>query len=197
MKLKAWKPWTFLLPALLIYLVVIVIPSLYTLQLSLYSWNGISPKKTFVGLQNYIYLLTEDTVFGTALKNNVLWLAGSLTIIIGLGLLLALLLNRSLKGRSIFRSVFYFPYVLSGIIVALMWTWLYHPTRGFINTVLEGIGLGSLAHPWLADPKTALYAVFVAAVWQGVGLPMVLFLAGLQSIPKDCYEAALIDGAKP
>lgn len=197
MKLKAWKPWTFLLPALLIYLVVIVIPSLYTLQLSLYSWNGISPKKTFVGLQNYIYLLAEDTVFGTALKNNVLWLAGSLTIIIGLGLLLALLLNRSLKGRSIFRSVFYFPYVLSGIIVALMWTWLYHPTRGFINTVLEGIGLGSLAHPWLADPKTALYAVFVAAVWQGVGLPMVLFLAGLQSIPKDCYEAALIDGAKP
>lgn len=186
MRLKAWKPWTFLLPALLIYLVVIVVPSLYTLQLSFYRWNGISPEKTFVGLQNYVYLLTEDTVFGTALRNNVLWLIGSLTVIIGLGLLLALLLNRSLKGRSIFRSVFYFPYVLSGIIVALMWTWLYHPTRGFINALLEGIGLGSLAQPWLADPKTALSAVFVAAVWQGVGLPMVLFLAGLQSIPKDC-----------
>ncbi|GIP57093.1 sugar ABC transporter permease [Paenibacillus woosongensis] len=197
MKLKAWKPWTFLLPALLIYLAVIVAPSLYTLQLSFYKWNGISPDKQFVGLQNYIYLLTEDTVFQTALKNNVLWLAGSLTIIIGLGLLFALLLNRKIKGRSLFRGVFYFPYVLSGIIVALMWTWLYHPTRGFFNTVLEAIGLGNLAHTWLADPKTALYAVFIAAVWQGVGLPMVLFLAGLQSIPKDCYEAAIIDGARP
>ncbi|WP_110933592.1 carbohydrate ABC transporter permease [Paenibacillus bouchesdurhonensis] len=197
MKLKAWKPWTFLLPALLIYLIVIVAPSLYTLQLSFFRWNGISPNKQFVGLQNYIYLFTEDTVFQTALKNNVLWLVGSLTIIISLGLMFALLLNRKIKGRSLFRGVFYFPYVLSGIIVALMWTWLYHPTRGFFNTVLEAIGLGNLAHTWLSDPKTALYAVFVAAVWQGVGLPMVLFLAGLQSIPKDCYEAAIIDGAKP
>ncbi|MBW4084348.1 carbohydrate ABC transporter permease [Paenibacillus sp. S150] len=197
MKIKYWKPWTFVLPALLAYLIVIVAPSLYTLRLSFYSWNGIAADKKFVGLKNYTYLLTEDAVFRVALRNNILWMAGSLIVIIGIGLMLALLLNRRLKGRSVFRSIFYFPYVLSGIIVALMWTWLYHPTKGFFNVILEQIGLSQLAHPWLADPKTALAAVFVAAVWQGVGLPMVLFLAGLQSIPRDCYEAAIIDGAKP
>lgn len=197
MKIKSLKPWAFVLPALLAYLIVIVAPSLYTLRLSFYNWNGISVNKKFVGLDNYIHLFTDDAVFMTALRNNIFWMIGSLTVIIGLGLLFAILLNRKLKGRSVFRSIFYFPYVLSGIIVALMWTWLYHPSRGFINTILEQLGLGQFAHAWLSDPKTALFAVFVAAVWQGVGLPMVLFLAGLQSIPRDCYEAAIIDGAKP
>ncbi|WNS42883.1 sugar ABC transporter permease [Paenibacillus sp. MMS20-IR301] len=197
MKIKQWKPWAFVMPALLAYLVVIVAPSLYTLRLSFYNWNGIAATRKFVGLQNYRYLLSEDTVFRVALRNNIMWMIGSLTVIIGLGLMFALLLNRRLKGRSIFRSVFYFPYVLSGIIVALMWTWLYHPSKGFFNVVLEQLGLGAWAHAWLADPRTALAAVFVAGVWQGVGLPMVLFLAGLQTIPRDCYEAAIIDGAKP
>ena len=176
---------------------VIVVPSLYSLVLSFFDWNGVSPDKKFVGLGNYIYLLTEDNVFQTALKNNLIWLVGSMTILIGLGLAFALILNRQLKGRVFFRSVFYYPYVLSGIVVAIVWSWMYHPTKGFITFFIEKIGLEKWATPWLSDPKTALYAVFIAAVWQGVGLPMVLFLAGLQSIPKEPYEAAVIDGAKP
>lgn len=190
------KPWLFLLPALLIYMIVIFIPAVYTSYLSLFRWNGVSPNKTFVGLQNFVDLFTVDNVFVRALKNNLLWMVGSLVFIMGIGLLLALLLNRQMKGRTVFRGIFYFPYVLSGIVVASGWAWMYNPTQGFINKLLETIGLESWTRAWLAEPKTALYAVFVAALWQGIGQPMVLFLAGLQTIPHDPYEAAIIDGAK-
>lgn len=194
---RALKPWLFLLPALVIYLTVIFVPSIYTLFLSFFRWNGVAPHKDFIGFGNYTDLIMNDTVFARALKNNLLWMIGSLTLIMGSGLGLALLLNKKLKGRIIFRGVFYFPYVLSGIIVATGWTWLYNPTQGFVNKMLIMLGLESWTHAWLAEPKTALGAVFVAAMWQGIGQPMVLFLAGLQSIPQDPYEAALIDGARP
>jgi len=193
---KTIKPWLFLMPALIIYLTVIFIPALYTMYLSLFSWNGVSSSKVFVGLNNYSDLFMHDTVFAKALKNNLVWMIGSLTLMVGSGLALALLLNKKLKGRIIFRGVFYFPYVLSGIVVATGWAWLYNPTQGFVNKLLTMLGLEHWTQAWLADPKTALYAVFIAAMWQGIGQPMVLFLAGLQTIPQDPYEAALIDGAK-
>ncbi|WP_144562830.1 carbohydrate ABC transporter permease [Neobacillus bataviensis] len=197
MSMKKMKPWFFLLPALIAYLITIVIPSLYTLFLSFFQWNGVAPQKKFVGLGNYIMLLTKDETFLLALKNNVIWTIASLVIMIGFGLILALILNRSLKGRVFFRSIFYFPFVLSNIVVALIWGWLFNPDMGLINNLLDKIGLDKFQHAWLAEPKTALMAVFVAATWQGVGMPMILFLAGLQSISKEPYEAALIDGAKP
>ncbi|HTG67721.1 MAG TPA: sugar ABC transporter permease [Candidatus Udaeobacter sp.] len=193
---RVLKPWLFIMPALLIYLTVIFFPAIYTFYLSFFSWNGVAPHKDFVGIQNYIDLIMNDSVFLRALKNNLQWTVGSLVFIMGTGLILALMLNKKMKGRVLFRGVFYFPYVLSGIVVALGWAWMYNPTQGFINKVLESLGLDSWTHAWLAEPKTALYAVFVAALWQGVGQPMVLFLAGLQTIPADPYEAAIIDGAK-
>jgi raffinose/stachyose/melibiose transport system permease protein len=110
---------------------------------------------------------------------------------------LALLLNKNIKGRIAFRGIFYFPYVLSGVIVATIWTWMYNPTQGFFNSILTSLGLESWSHAWLAEPQLALGAVFIAAIWHGVGQPLVLFLAGLQTIPNDPYEAAIIDGAKP
>ncbi|MGG4145231.1 sugar ABC transporter permease [Paenibacillus algorifonticola] len=197
MKIGVLKPWLFVFPALFIYIAIIFIPTLYTLYLSFFNWNGVAPVKTFVGLSNYTDLLLHDSVFPRAVANNLLWTLGSLTIIMGIGLMLAILLNQKLKGRIMFRGIFYFPYVLSGVIVATIWTWMYNPMQGFFNKALELIGLGSWAQAWLAEPKFALYAVFVAAVWNGVGQPMVLFLAGLQTIPQDPYEAATIDGAKP
>lgn len=195
MNLRAVKPWLFVLPALFIYVVILLLPSLYTFYLSFFQWNGVSPDKKFVGLRNYWDLIVHDKVFSTALFNNIFWTVGSLTIIIGLGLALALLLNKGLKGKLFFRSVFYFPFILSGIVVATIWSWIYHPSQGIINSILESIGLGSWAQAWLGDPKYALTAVFIAAVWQGVGQPFVLFLAGLQTIPEEPYEAATIDGA--
>lgn len=197
MKIGVIKPWLFILPALLIFTTVILGPSMYTLYLSFFQWNGVSPDRTFVGLKNYIDLFVMDSVFPRALKNNLLWMAGSLTLIVGLGLLLALLLNKKLKGRTVFRGIFYFPYVLSGVIVAMIWTWMYNPSQGFFNSLLVSLGLENWTHAWLAEPNYALAAVFVAAIWHGVGQPMVLFLAGLQTISNDPYEAAIIDGAKP
>ncbi|UUZ96540.1 sugar ABC transporter permease [Paenibacillus sp. P25] len=197
MRIGVMKPWLFLLPALLIYLTVIFIPSLYTLYLSFFSWNGVGPHKDFVGLQNYAELILKDSVFPRAIKNNLQWMIGSLVLTTGLGLGLALLLNKKIKGRTLFRGIFYFPFVLSGVVVATVWAWMYNPTQGFINKVLETMGLENWTHAWLAEPKIALYAVFAAALWQGVGQPMVLFLAGLSTISQDPYEAAIIDGAKP
>lgn len=197
MRTGVMKPWLFVAPALIIYLTVIFCPALYTLYLSFFEWNGVATDKVFVGIQNYSALLTSDTVFLKALQNNLLWTLGSLVVIIGLGLALALLLHRKVKGRVFFRGVFYFPVVLSGVVVATIWAWIYNPTQGFINKVLEMAGLESWTHAWLAEPGIALAAVFIAGIWQGVGQPMVLFLAGLSTIPNDPYEAAIIDGAKP
>jgi len=197
LSIRAMKPWLFLMPALLIYLTVIFFPTLHTLYLSLFNWNGVSPDREFVGIQNYIDLVFNNSTFPTAMKNNFLWTIGSITFVVGLGLMLALLMNQKLKGVVIFRGIFYFPYVLSGVIVATIWTWMYNPSHGLVNKLLETVGLESWTHAWLAEPKIALAAVFVAAVWHGVGQPMVLFLAGLQMIPQDPYEAAIIDGAKP
>jgi raffinose/stachyose/melibiose transport system permease protein len=185
------------LPALIIFGIVILGPTLYTLYLSFYNWNGVSADRTFVGFRNYADLILHDSVFPRAIRNNLLWMLGSLTFIMGSGLALAILLNKKMKGRIVFRGIFYFPYVLSGVIVATIWTWMYNPSQGFVNNLLTSIGLESWTRSWLAEPKIALASVFVAALWHGVGQPMVLFLAGLQTIPHDPYEAAIIDGAKP
>lgn len=193
MRAKKWSAALFfLLPGLAIYLAVIIVPALYSLYLSFLKWDGVSAK-TFVGFGNYVQLFTNDPIFRIALKNNVIWSVASLLVIPTVSLLLALLLNRKFKGRIVFRGVFYFPYILSNIVVALMWSWLYHPSQGLINEVLKFVGLKPVG--WLSDPKLALYSVFAAAVWQGLGAPMILFLAGLQTIPEEPYEATIVEGA--
>lgn len=186
--------YAFILPALIIYLSVIIVPTVYSFVLSLYKWKGVGTK-TFVGLRNYITLFTKDSIFLTALKNNIIWIILTLVFMMTIALLLAVLLNKSFKGRTFFRGMFYFPYVLSLIVVALVWNWIYNPTTGFINGFLKLIGLGYLQGNWTADPKISLYCVFVAACWQGIGQPMILFLAGLQTVSVDVLEAAKIDGA--
>ncbi|TBL70317.1 carbohydrate ABC transporter permease [Paenibacillus thalictri] len=193
MKSKHAQPVLFLLPALLIYLTVIVSTSIYSLYLSVFRWNGVNSQKAFVGIQNYADLFTKDAIFISALKNNFLWVAGSLLFTMTFSLLIAVVLNRQFRGRVFFRSVFYFPYILSGIVVSLMWSWLYHPTMGFFNDLLTRLGFETL--DWLADPKLALGSVFVASLWHSLGAPMVLFMAGLQSIPQDPYECAKVEGA--
>lgn len=183
----------FILPAILIYSFIIVIPSLYSLYLSVFSWDGVG-KKAFVGLKNYVDLFINDSVFITSVKNNVIWTLLTMIFTVFVALMLAVVLNRQFRGRILFRGIVYFPYVLSGIVVAIVWRWIYQPQLGFINGFLKSIGLAGLTHAWLSDIKIALYAVYIAALWQGVGAPMILFLAGLQTVPKDCIEAAIIDG---
>jgi raffinose/stachyose/melibiose transport system permease protein len=112
-----------------------------------------------------------------------------------MGLGLALLLNRRMRGRNLFRTTFYLPAVLAPIAVAAMWKWIYDPNFGVLNRVLGLVGVDAIGRAWLGDPDTALHATFVASVWTVVGLNMVLFLAGLQNIPRELTEAARIDGA--
>ena len=190
-------PWVFLAPGLIIYSVVVVYPMLYSTYLSLFRWDGVAPKKIFVGLQNYVILLTHNEVFWVALKNNAIWLLAALLVPTSIGLGLALMLNSRFRGSHIFRSIFYFPAVLSLAVVGLIWTWIYHPDLGLANQFLDAVGLKILKRNWLSDPQIAIYPVILAATWNAVGLPMLLFLAGLQTIPSEMLEAAKVEGAGP
>jgi raffinose/stachyose/melibiose transport system permease protein len=190
-------PWAFLAPALVIYSVVVVYPMLYSAYLSLFRWDGVAPKKIFVGFQNYVTLLTRNEVFWVALKNNAIWLMAALLVPTSIGLGLALVLNSRFRGSHIFRSIFYFPAVLSLAVVGLIWTWIYHPDLGLANQLLDALGLKVLKRNWLSDPQIAIYPVILAATWNAVGLPMLLFLAGLQTIPPEMHEAAKVEGAGP
>jgi raffinose/stachyose/melibiose transport system permease protein len=188
-------PWIFLAPALVIYSVVVVYPMLFSVYLSFFRWDGVAPKKIFVGFQNYVTLLTHNEVFWIALKNNAIWLTAALLVPTSIGLSLALLLNSRFRGSHIFRSIFYFPAVLSLAVVGLIWTWIYHPDLGLANQLLDALGLKFLKRNWLSDPQIAIYPVILAATWNAVGLPLLLFLAGLQTIPAELHEAAKVEGA--
>jgi raffinose/stachyose/melibiose transport system permease protein len=190
-------PWLFLAPALVIYSVVVVYPMVYSAYLSLFQWDGISPTKAFVGFGNYVTLFTQNDVFWIALRNNAIWLVAALLLPTSIGLGLALLLNTRFRGSHIFRSIFYFPAVLSLAVVGLIWTWIYQPDLGLLNQVLGALGLKALQRDWLSNPQIALYPVIVAATWNAVGLPMLLYLAGLQTIPQELHEAAKVEGAGP
>ena len=191
---EKFKTGLFLFPALFIYIIVVVFPTVYSLFLSFCDWNGLGAKK-FVGLKNYIQLFTSDSVFYTALRNNIIWIILTICLTVLLALLLALVLNRSFRGRIVYRAIFYFPYMLSWIIVGIIWKWMYNPNFGLINQVLGMVGLDSLKGAYLSNTKMALYCVFIAALWQGLGQPMLYFLAGLQTLPNDILEAAKFDGA--
>jgi raffinose/stachyose/melibiose transport system permease protein len=188
-------PWLFIAPALLIYVAVVVYPLIFSIYLSFFRWDGVSPIKVFVGIQNYVALFTSDPVFWIALTNNAIWLVAALVLPTSIGLGLALVLNSRFRGSRIFRTIFYLPAVLSIAIVGLIWTWMYHPTLGLINQVFELFGWKALERNWLEDPQVALYAVIIGAAWNATGLPMLLYLAGLQTVPTELLEAAEVEGA--
>lgn len=185
--------WLFMLPAAIIYLSVIVAPVLYSFFISLFKWNGIAEME-FVGLQNYINLLTDDKTFRTAIVNNLIWIVLTIFITMTVSLPFAVILNKKFRGRTFFRGFFYFPSVIALIATAIIWRWIYNPNIGFINQFFQLLGI-DYSQQWISDPNVSLYAVFAAGLWQGIGQPMILFLAGLQAISPDVLEAATIDGA--
>ena len=189
----ASKYWL-LLPALCIYLVFLIYPMIDSFIVSLHKWDGVSAERVFMGLSHYIEFF-KSPMSRLVLRNNLLWIAFTLVFPTGIGLLLAIILDKKLPGRVVFRSIFYLPAILPMVSVGLIWAWIYNPFFGVINTFFRGVGLPSLAHGWLAETETALPAVMITSLWRNVGLPMILFLAGLQSIPRELYEAAEIDGA--
>lgn len=192
-----WGALPFLAPALIFFGLFVAYPMVRAFQLSFFDWDGLSSGMTFVGFSNYVFIFTKDPVFWTAVRNTLIWVVLSLIIPTTLGLALALAMNQQLAGRNGFRAIFYLPAVLAPIAVATMWRWMYNPNFGVVNYVLRSIGLDDLQPAWLGDPNIALYAIFIASTWVVTGLNMVLFLAGLQNVPKDLVEAAKVDGAGP
>jgi raffinose/stachyose/melibiose transport system permease protein len=191
---NVFTPYLFVLPAFLIYGTLVFYPILYSMVLSLYKWDGISAIKEFVGIQNYVYILTKDPVFYLALVNNLKWTIASIIIPVTLGLFFALIFNSNKKGFSVFRGAIYFPATLSLVMIGNIWVWVYDPNLGLISNLTSKITSGSVDFNWLSNPSHALYYVVIAASWGYAGTCMLMFMAGLQSIPTEIFESAKIDG---
>lgn len=183
----------FLLPNLLGFLVFSVVPVVASLGLSLFRWDMLTPP-IFVGLGNYI-ALWEDPDFWSALRHTLTFIIGYIPLVTALGLGMALLLNQPLRGRAFFRSAFFMPVVSSWVAVALIWKWLFNPVYGIVNYLLSLVGVQGPA--WLFDARWAMPAIILTSVWKDLGFIAVLYLAGLQGISDDYYEAADLDGAGP
>jgi raffinose/stachyose/melibiose transport system permease protein len=185
----------FLLPAFVIFLLFIIYPIFRAVYFSLFNWNGMGPATVFVGLNNFKQILT-DHVFMKAVVNCLLIVILSLCIQLPLALMLAIMVGRDLPGRAFFRAIFFLPYVLSEVITAIIWMSMFSPDpeRGFINALLVLIP-GVHAQNFLGDLNQVLACVFIVLSWKYFGLHMLLYMAGLQNIPKEIEEAAVIDGA--
>lgn len=184
----------FVAPALLIYLVFMIYPFLNTIYLSFTNWDGITANKDWVGLSNYARIFGEEAAL-KAFVNNIIWvILGTLAPVV-LGLFEALLVWSGARGSILFRTLYFLPFVLPLVVVAIVWQWIYHPLFGIVNTVLDGVGLEGLSRGWLADPHTALYAVLIAAIWGQTGFCFLILHASLQNVDMSTVEAALIDGA--
>lgn len=188
------SPWLFALPALVVYAVFLCWPAVQSLWLSFTSWDGLSAERPFVGLDNYVRIV-EDRTARLALVNNFLWAIVTIVVPVALGLALAVALHGSARAKPLLRTVFYMPAVLPLVAVATIWGWLFQPSGGAVNETLEMLGLGALAQPWLGQDSTALWAAMVPAIWVRTGFPMLLYLAALQTIPRELYESARTDGA--
>jgi N-acetylglucosamine transport system permease protein len=192
----------FLALPLTLYAVLVVSPYAQAFQISLTSWSGFTAGKPFVGFDNFQRLL-QDPEFWRALAHNGLLLLVVPLVTIALGLFFAAMLNvggsggkvAGVRGSAFYRRVYFLPHILPVVITAVLWQFIYNPQIGLLNGGLEAIGLGGLAHSWLGDPTVALWALIGVLVWAGVGFYVVLFSAAMQSIPKDIFEAAELDGA--
>lgn len=194
LSVQPFIPYLLIAPAFLVMIAIIVYPILDNFRASLMSEPTISRPARFVGLDQY-QKIVHDPVFGPALKNTLLWTFGVTVMQFCLGLVLALLLNHQFRARSLFRSLAIIPWVMPGIVVAVVWRFLYADDFGMINVSLRSLGLDGLTRAWLANATTALPAVMVAGAWKGFGFYLVMLLAGLQAIPGELYEAARLDGA--
>lgn len=193
------RTWVlFLVPAVVVYTVFMAFPLFNSMRLSLYQGRGLTPE-TYVGFANYTELFTNPLWrdrFLNALGNTVVFFAIHMLVQNTLGLLFASLLsNIHLRGRNIYRAIIFLPATLSVLVTGFLWTLILNPRWGMLNQLLEGVGLGALARPWLGDANLALPVISLVSSWQWVGLPTMMFLAGLLTISDELLEAARVDGA--
>mgnify|MGYP000866141366 CR=1 FL=1 len=184
----------FLLPALIIFLLFVIYPIFRSVYYSTFDWKGLGPAVDNVGLENYKRII-KDAVFLKSVKNVLIIIVLSLATQLPAAIVLATMVGRNLPGRSLFRTIFFLPYVLSEVNTGIMWMLLYNPDpeRGFINGILVQLGLNPVN--WLSDMNVVLIAVFITLTWKYFGFHLLLYLTGLQNIPVEIEEAARMDGA--
>lgn len=193
------RPWAFLALAAAVYFVFAVFPIAQSFLYSLYDWDLISPEKQqFVGLENYDRILagSEAAVFWLSLWHNIILLVLSLVIQLPIAFVLALILTAGIYWKGLFRTLYFAPMMMSTVAVGLLWKNIYGYDYGLLNELLRAVGVGKLAYPWLAgDATVALLAIVGTVSWRFIGFHTVILMAGLESIPRELYEAARVDGA--
>ncbi len=187
-------PYIYILPAALFYVIFRLGPIISTVILSFFRWDGIIPTSKFIGLKYYIYIIA-DPLFRNALLHNMIFLILAIAVPVWIGFFLAVLLSEISFLRTLFRAMLFLPCIFGGVIVAYIWNWIYHPFAGLLNGVLQSIGLNFLTSAWLGDTRLALFSIFGAYNWASYAYSMIFFLAGLQGISPELYDAAIIDGA--
>jgi multiple sugar transport system permease protein len=184
-------PWLFLAPALLMFTVYVIAPIFESIAISFYDWDGLGKAK-WIGLANYLEL-TTDPDFRTALKNNLIWIVGFL-LSVPIGLALALFLNQTVFGIRIVKSLFFFPFVISQVVIGLVFVWFYNPTNGLVGRAFQAIGLPPIAV--LSDEHYVTYGIVIAGLYPQIAYCMILYLTGLNNLRPDLIEAARLEGAK-
>lgn len=192
-----WLIHLFPLPALLVYVLFVIYPIFSAFRYSLYEWKGLT-QGAFIGLVNFVKLFgiePYNSMFWNAFRHNLVYFAVEMVVQNGLAFLLAFILYRKVRGAGFLKTVYFFPRLLSVIVVGFLWKLMLNPNYGALNTILAKLGLAQWAKPWLGDPDTALVAIILVNCWFGLGFAVLIFLAGLQAIPEEVVEAARIDGA--
>ncbi len=187
----AITPWLFLAPGVLFFLFYVIFPIFQSFDVSLYQWDGLGEAR-YVGLANYQELV-NDRAFEISLWNNLKWLVLYL-LAIPAGLFIALFLNQTVTGIRLYKSLFFFPFVISQIVVGLVFSWFYDPTFGLLNVMLGWVGLGPINV--LGDPQTVTYGIIAAGLWPQTAYCMILYLTGLNAVDPEQIEAGRLDGAK-
>jgi multiple sugar transport system permease protein len=184
--------WLFIGPVILGITVFQLAPILVSIFASFTDWNGLTSPE-LVGIDNYKRLVADDPFFRETVRNTLYFVAGHIPLTIVVAMALALLCNYQMRGISLFRTAYFMPAVSNVVAISVVWFWFYQPRDGVLNGLLETIGIDGPA--WLSDIKWAMPAVIIVSVWQGVGYPMVILLAGLQGIPESLYDASKVDGS--
>ena len=188
---RSLAPWLFLAPGMAMFAIYVIIPIFQSMAISFYDWDGLGAA-TWIGTANYVELI-DDEAFYTSLKNNVVWLALYM-LALPAGLMIAIFLNQNVRGMRAYKSLFFFPFVISQVVVGLMFSWFYAPDFGLFYKLIEWATGAQVAV--LADERFVTYGIIVAGLWPQIAYVMILYLTGLNNVASDQIEAARLDGAK-
>ncbi len=186
-------PYLMCAPALVLFTLFSILPFLQGLWTSFYNWDGLSDMK-WIGLNNYLFTI-QDKIFWKAISNTAIY---ALVVTLAknlLGLFFGYFLAKSFRGRTLFRTAIYLPVTLSYIVIGILWSWIYNPTFGILDSLLSAVGAQGLITGWLSNPDIVLYSICWIDIWKWTGFHVMLYMAGYQGISRDYYEAAAIDGA--